>query len=442
MNMGQIQHVHLVGIGGIGVSAVARYMLVHGKHVSGSDLAPSAITDALVSRGAAVIFGEHRKESVAADVDLLVYSPAISKDNPERVEAEHRGIAILSYPEMVGELMEGHVRIVVAGTHGKSTTSAMVGRIFQKAGLDPTVIVGSLVPGFDGNVLVGNGKFFIVEGDEYQASFLRYKPDCLIITNIEADHLDFYKDLDDVKQSFHALAKKVPPEGFIVANIEDRNVLDVCHHLRSRVLWFGKGDTHESEITPLKIPGRHNINNALAACMLACELGVAMDIIASALKEFPGIWRRFEVKGESNGVTIIDDYAHHPTEIRATLKAAKEKYPGRRIWCIFQPHQRNRTRMLFQDFVNSFQDADKLVLTEIFFVEGREAGESINAKNLFDEILKHRDLQYIPQLGSIISGVLPQLKRGDVVITMGAGSITRISGDFLRALSELPRALR
>ncbi|MFC1687848.1 UDP-N-acetylmuramate--L-alanine ligase [Patescibacteria group bacterium] len=437
MRIEDINKIHCIGIGGIGVSAIARYFIEKGKKVSGSDIMNSKIIKQLIDRGVDVHIGIHTTDNVPKDADVVIYSPAIQRNNPEYVEAVSRVTQVYSYPEMVAKLMKGFTSIVITGTHGKSTTTAMVGKIFQDSGMKPTVIVGSLVDSFDGNILVGNGKHFIVEGDEFGASFLHYYPHILVITSIEADHLDFYDNVRSIIQAFNTLAIRVPEDGFIIAKKDDRNISEALKGVSAKIVYYGKGSKNDHLDVKLHIPGRHNELNALAAQVVSEKAGINQESIWKSLKDFKPIWRRFECKGEVNGILVIDDYAHHPTEIKATLKAAKEKYPSRRLWCVFQPHQRNRTRMLFKDFIGSFVDADKLILTEAFFVEGREENESITTKQLYEEIKKKRSAQYIDRVDDITENIIPQLQDGDVVITMGAGNITHVSDQILHRLKKI-----
>lgn len=437
MRIEDIHKIHCIGIGGIGVSAIARYFLIKQKKVSGSDVSESKITSLLKDRGADVHIGIHRAENVPKDADAVVYSPAIQRENPEYVEAVKRITEVYSYPEIVAKMMEGYISIVIAGTHGKSTTTAMTGKIFKDTGKDPIVIVGSLVKSFNGNILVGDGKHFIVEGDEYGASFLQYHPHILVITSIEVDHLDFYHDINNIIQAFNTLAMRVPKGGFIIANKEDMNVHEALKGVSAKIVYYGNGSQKDTLDVKIKVPGRHNELNALAAQSVAEIVGIDKESVLKSLENFEPIWRRFEVKGEINGVLVVDDYAHHPTEIKATLRAAKDRYPDRRIWCIFQPHQRNRTRMLFKDFIGSFNDADQLILTEVFYVKGREEGETISSEKLYEEIKKIRPVQYIAHVDDIADKIIPQLKDGDVVITMGAGDVTHVSDQLVSRIKKI-----
>jgi UDP-N-acetylmuramate--alanine ligase len=456
MNLASLKKIHFVGIGGIGISALARLMQSSGKTISGSDLVGSDIISGLKKYGALITIGRHSPKNIPSDADLVVYTNAIKKTNPELKRAQQLKIPALSYPACLGLMMQQYRPLVVAGTHGKSTTTSMLAKIFITAGFDPTVVVGTKIKECHGsNARLGGGQYFIAEGDEYKEAFLNYQPLGLIINNIEADHLDYYKTEKNVVKAFIKLVKKIPAEGFLVANADDINVKKATERAACRVVTFGlaNGDylaTHivrHGELTrfavkgleqfdlAITVPGLHNVKNALAACVLALSFGIRPEVIQKALLEYSGAWRRFEIKGEHKGVVIIDDYAHHPTEIRATLAAARQSFPGRRIWCIFQPHSRDRTKRLFDDFVHAFNDCDKLILTEIYQVAGREGKSKISGLKLAQAIEKTKqDIIFIKDYIKITSAVAKQLKSRDVVITMGAGTITLVSDQLIKEL--------
>ncbi|MBI5038075.1 MAG: UDP-N-acetylmuramate--L-alanine ligase [Candidatus Kerfeldbacteria bacterium] len=454
-----LQRVHCVGIGGIGVSAVARILHQLGSAVFGTDVFDSLLVKQLKKEGITIVIGVHRAESLKAGTTLVVYSNAVQEKNPELVRAKKLKIPCLSYPEFLGWFMNKHIPIVVSGTHGKSTTTAMLATIFLEAGLDPMVVVGTQVPAF-GNSHVGLGKHFIVEGDEYRAAFHHYTPDGLIINNIESDHLDFYRTEKNVVTAFDKLARSVPKGGTVVANAEDSNVQKVLKRLRANVTTFGLayGDYYvgqierHGEITrfsvrgierfdlAIRVPGDHNIRNALGAALMARSFGISIDQIQRGLLVYRGCWRRFEITGEPGGVVVVDDYAHHPTEIRATLQTAKQYFPKRRIWCIFQPHSTHRTKSLFKDFVTAFGDADTLVLSDIYLVSGRETAERLATPSLVKEISKiHPDVQYYKSFSAIVSAVTRQIRTGDIIITMGAGTITEINERLISAINRKMR---
>lgn len=457
MNLNKIKKIYFIGIAGIGVSALAKLMLDMKKQVTGSDLVDSDIITQLKKQGAKCFIGQHQAKNISRDFDLVVYSNAVPKTNSELKQAKKLKIHCLSYPEFLGEIMKGKFPIIVAGTHGKSTTTAMLATILIEAGLDPTVVVGTKLPILNGNARLGKSKYMVVEGDEYKAAFLNYSPRGLIINSIEPDHLDYYKNLKNIISAFRQLVKKVPSHGLIVARADDENVKSVLKSARCKVITFGlkKGDflaTHiiqHGELTrfsikgperfdlALRVPGVHNALNALASGIMALALGIKQETIKKALLKYQGVWRRFEIKGEKRGIVIVDDYAHHPTEIKATLYAAKQYFRGQRIWCVFQPHQRNRTLTLFKDFVHSFADCDKLILTEIFDVAGREHDEKISSQDLTKAIKKIKNyVVYIKELKDITPYLTKKLKAGDVVITMGAGDITKISDELIKKLTK------
>src|SRR3990167_4012907 len=378
-----IKKIHFVGVGGIGMSALALLMHEQGKAVSGSDLTPSLITERLQKNGIK-IFSGHGAENVSEGVQLVVYTSATPEDNVERDRARELGITEWSYGEMLGAVSREYSTIAVCGTHGKSTTTAMLGLILEAGGYDPTVLVGSLVPGLKhGNLRVGKGRFFVVEACEYKAQMLNIDPEMIVITNIEEDHLDYYRNLDHIRETFQTFVNKLSSKGLAVYNADDAE---------SRTLKFGhavgyasKGQTDYTAAgnivsrkedgklgeLALKVPGAHNVMNALAATAAAMELGVPFEACKRALESFGGIWRRIETIGEWKGATVISDYAHHPTEIDATLAAVREKYPARRLVLCYQPHQHDRTKKFFDGFVKSLAVADVLVLAEIYGVAGR-----------------------------------------------------------------------
>lgn len=404
-----IKKVHLIGAGGIGVSAVGKLFLHLGKTVTGSDGYPNEQVEMLQKAGATISIGQ-MADNVTEDVDLIVYSPAVPETNVERVRARELGLIEMSYPELLGEIAKQKRTIAVSGTHGKSTTTAMIGLILEAAGLDPLVIVGSKVPSWtDGNLRMGHGDFFVVEACEHMASFLNISPEFAVVTNIEMDHPDFYRDLAHVKETFAKWTAQA-----------------------KEVIAFGADDPH-LEGLKLMIPGAFNLMNAHAAAAAAKRVGVSDEVIVKALNAFPGLWRRFEKIGVWHDAEIISDYAHHPTAIAATLKAAREAYPNRRIVLCFQPHQHARTKELFDEFVPSFDGADKIILVEIYAVAGRleEEGE-ISSKDLVREVAKRgKDVHYAADLDDAERQLRDAIKPEDVVIVMGAGDIDNVARRFI-----------
>ena len=424
--------IHFIGIGGIGVSALAQYYLSKGYQVSGSDLVSSEITEALKKKGAKILIGKHRKENLPKNVDLVIYSPAVQKTNPE-LRAAFK-IQILSYPEALGKLTEQYYTIAVSGTHGKSTTTAMISLILIKAGLDPTVIIGTKLKEFgDSNCRVGKSKYLVIEADEHFASFLNYWPKIIILTNIEADHLDYYKNLNNILKTFKKYVGHLPKDGYLVANKDDKNIRSIFSTTVKNVLWYSLKDKESRELqTILKIPGEHNIYNALAALTLARTLKISDGISLKSLSEFHGSWRRFEIiKGNLGGkkITIVSDYGHHPTKVRVTLKAAREKWPKEKIYCVYQPHQYQRTYYLFADFVKTFKQApmNKIIITDIFDVAGREEGDikkKVNSEKLVKAINK-KGVVYLSK-EKILDYIRDNIREIDVLIIMGAGDIYRL----------------
>ncbi len=408
--------IHFIGIGGIGVSALAGYYLKKGNQITGSDLSFSENTSYLKKEGAKIAKG-HKKENIKKDLDLIVFSPAIKKDNPEIKKAKELKIPLKSYPQALGQLTKEYFTIAVSGTHGKSTTSSMIALILEKAGLDPTVILGTKLKEFSNlNFKVGKSNYLVIEADEHFGSFLNYSPNIIVLTNIEKEHLDYYKNLNNIIKSFQKYIEKLPKNGLLILNKRDENSKKV------KAFNIKKYDLIDLD---LRVPGDHNKLNASAALALARELNIPDKITLKTLKDYRGSWRRFE-KRKIKELTIISDYAHHPTEIKATLKACREKFPKKNIWCVFQPHQYERTYYFFQDFIKSFQlnYQDELIITDIFEVKGRETKktkEKINIKELAEKsggiYLKQKDIE---------KHLKKKINPSDVIIFMGAGNIYQL----------------
>jgi UDP-N-acetylmuramate--alanine ligase len=449
-----------VGIGGAGVQALAEFLLRSGAQVSGSDQVQSDATQRLTRLGARV-FTRHNGANLPTATDFLVYSPAVKPENPERRMARDRGVRELSYPEALGQIMAGRDGIAVAGTHGKSTTTAMIGWILDQAGLKPTVIVGAGVPQFGGPSRVGGGRLFVAESCEFNRSFLNLRPQRCCVLNVEADHLDCYKDLDDIVSSFREFVSLVPPDGVVVARGSDAAVARVIAGTRARVetfslepgsTWWGADLRNERGKYrfrafrngdyvagfSLQVAGKHNVENALAAAAIAWSCGVRPQVIREALEDFRGCSRRFEFRCIWRGVTIIDDYAHHPSEIRATLRAAREMFPNRRVWCVFQPHQLFRTRALFDEFVGSFTDADQVIIADIYTAREQLNEEAAKtALQLAGAISENgSNARHLADSGSIIALLEANLQPADVLIVMGAGDIGKVADAFAQRLSR------
>jgi len=395
--------IHFIGIGGIGVSALAQYYLAKGHKISGSDLVSSEITQALKKKGVKIRIGPHYSKNILKKFDLVVYSPAVR----DIQSTAH----IKSYPEALGELTKKYLTIAVSGTHGKSTVTVMIGLILIKAGFDPTVIVGTKVKEFNNsNCRVGKSKYLVIEADEHFASFLNYWPKVIVITNIEKDHLDYYKNINNMLKAYRKYISHLPKDGILITD----------------------KSTDKKEVKKLrkilKVPGEHNVSNALMALTAARSLKIPDKISYQALSSYQGAWRRFEVRKKGQ-LTIVSDYAHHPTEITVTLKAAREKWPKKEIWCVFQPHQYQRTHYLFNDFVKVFSRTpiDKVIITDIYDVAGRENKnfkKKVNSEKLVKAI-KNPKVIYLPKK-KITSYLKNNLQSREVIIMMGAGDIYEV----------------
>ncbi|MBI5400780.1 MAG: UDP-N-acetylmuramate--L-alanine ligase [Candidatus Yonathbacteria bacterium] len=420
--LNKIQKAHFVGIGGIGVSAVARLMLSRGVNVSGSDRDGSLITEKLEEEGAIIFIG-HDAKHVPEKCNLVVYSPAVSEDNPELLIARESGALTLSYPESLGMISRGMRTVAVAGTHGKTTTTAMIAEILVGAKLLPTVIMGSFLKKSGSNFISGTSNIFVVEACEYKRSFLNLMPEILVITNIDNDHLDYYGTIEGVQKAFAEFAEKVPAHGAIVCDPSDTLVAPVLTKAVARIVDYSLG----SSTPKLAVSVEHNIKNAKAALAVTRLFGVQEDEAVRLLAEFQGTWRRMEYKGKlASGALVYDDYAHHPTEIKATLQGFRAKYPESRIRVIFQPHLYSRTKLLLNDFAQSFTDADEVIVAPIY--AAREANDpEISAEILAWEIAKHHSTA---RVGGDFSDIEKYLRdtvvAGDVIITMGAGDIYKV----------------
>ncbi|MEO5927509.1 MAG: UDP-N-acetylmuramate--L-alanine ligase [Patescibacteria group bacterium] len=460
MNVKDVKSVHLVGAGGINMSAVGKLLLAAGVKVSGSDIVENEQTKLLTERGAQIFIGEDGSR-IPADCELLVYTSAAPQVNKERIAASARKIPELTNFAFLGDWFEDAKTYVVTGTHGKSTTTAMLGLIMEKGKLDPTVVVGSKVPGFaDGNLRLGKRDLFVVEGDEYARHFLEFHPDGVILNNLELDHTDVFHSVEVLIASFHELVEQVKDGGVVIANVADERINALVETEREslaarnvRIIPFGTNAPDVWNVTSeqqgdyrvmtverpgmtfrfnLAIHGAFNAMNAAGAALLARELGVTYPDMGGALEAFKGIWRRFEFLGEVHESRVYSDYGHHPTAVAATLKAAKESFPDRRVLLAFQPHHRNRTKSLFADFVTSFDDADELVLCEIYDVVGRDAteDEKVSSLDLVDAVVRHdaerhaaRTVEYATDPAATVKRILELAKADDIVICMGAGDI-------------------
>src|SRR3989344_4689441 len=429
LDLDKIKKVHFVGIGGIGISAIARMMLLEGKEVSGSDRELSSVTEELSKLGAR-IYDKHSDSNILSDIDLVVYSIAVPEDNPELKVALSFSIPLMSYPEILGLVSKNKYTIAVSGTHGKTTTTAMIAKVFVEAKKDPTVIVGSFLKDKKSNFIAGKSRYFVVEACEYRRSFLNLSPRILVITNIDNDHLDYYGDLDGVVKAFREFAEKLTADDFLVCNASDKNIKQILPNLRCEIVDYAEVSKNLVSKLSLKIPGKHNVENAKAVLAVSNILGINGDIAVSALNDFSGTWRRFEYKGKTaSGAFVYDDYGHHPTEIKATLQGAREMFKENKIIVVFQPHLYSRTKILLDDFAKSFYLANEVILAPIY--AARETSDPmISSEILAKEISKNNAITRVKSMNNfreIEAYLLSELKKDDVLITMGAGEANKIS---------------
>ena len=455
MNFLRVKRLHFVGIGGIGMSGLAELLKGVGLTVTGSDLRESEATERLRSLGIPVFAAGHRAEQVAG-ADVVVTSSAVDVDNVEALAARHLGIPVIKRAEMLAEVMRFRRGIAIAGTHGKTTTTSMTGAILVEAGLDPTIVVGGRVRQMGTNARLGNGDFLVAEADEFDRSFLELRPVLAVINNIDLEHLDTYRDIEDIKDAFSRFARTVPFFGAAILGLDDPHVQEIRPLLTRRVVTFGL--TPQADVTArdlslertgsrftavaegtvlgpvsITLPGLHNVKNALAALAVARELDIPFPIASRALGNFTGVIRRFERKGEARGILVVDDYAHHPTEVAATLAAGRQAYPDRRLVALFQPHLYTRTRDFAAAFGAAFFSADVLYVTSIYGsreapiegVTGELVAEAARARG-------HRHVTYLPDREAIVPLLQSELKENDLLITMGAGDVLHLGEEFLR----------
>ena len=435
LNLSKIKNAHFIGIGGIGISAIARMMLHDGKKVTGQDMQDGEVVQELKKVGAEIKIGQSF-ENIPKDTELIVYTIAIDNYDPELAEKikNQTEIPVRSYPEMLGIASQDKYTIAVSGTHGKTTTTAMIAQILRDNKKDPTVIVGSLLIGEKSNFIAGKSKYLVVEACEYRRSFLNINPKILVITNIDADHLDYYKDIEDIKNAFREFVTKVPADGFIVCNPDDENITDVIKNINAKVINY---HDYFNKDLKLKIPGVHNKKDAAAAIAVGELVGIEKVEGEKAVMQFPGTWRRFEFRGElKSGAKVYDDYAHHPTEISSTLEGFRELYSksdGWNITVIFHPHLYSRTKLLLNDFAKSFGDADKVLILPIYYAREVDDG-TISSEILSERINVHEDSRISEAFGSFedLEAKLGTERFGpkDIIVTMGAGEAFKV-GDFL-----------
>ena len=449
-------HIYFIGIGGISMSGLAELMLSQGFRVSGSDWNRSLLTDRLERLGARIHFGRPQKaENITGDIDLVVYTAAVHADNPEYAEALRRKLPVLTRAEFLGQLMRNYeMPVAVSGTHGKTTATSMISEILLAAGMDPTLSIGGILESIHGNIRIGRSGLFVTEACEYTNSFLRFFPKVGLILNIEADHLDFFKDIDDIRASFRKFAQLIPEDGALIINADIDRVEEITEGLSCRIITFGtkpEADYHAADISyddrangtfrlrrfgqdggivTLGVPGAHNIMNALAALALSDLLEVDPQAAQKALAAFHGTTRRFEYKGQVNGVTIVDDYAHHPTAVTATLTTAR-KIPHRTLWCVFQPHTYTRTKAFLHEFAEALCLADKVILTDIY--AARETDTlGVSSADIQALIQKNgKECFYFHTFEEIEKFILKNCINGDLLITMGAGNVVNIGENLL-----------
>jgi len=457
---GRTRHIHMVGIGGIGMSGIAEILLIRGYVVSGSDSNVSETTERLKELGATIYPGHDASNVEGADV--VVYTSAVkAKDNVETREAMSRQIPVIKRSEMLAELMRMKYGIGIAGTHGKTTTTTMAGHVVQDGSFDPTIIVGGRVHSFDKtNAVVGKGDIIIVEADEYDRTFLKLSPSMAVITNIEAEHLDIYEDLEDVKQAFIEFANKVPFYGAVIVCLDDANIRSILPKIDRRTISYGftpqaqlrainiEQSAFESTFTvifedevlgeiTIKSPGEHNIKNALGAVAVGLELGMSFKNISSGLERFQGVFRRFQPKLDTEKLIVIDDYAHHPTEVKASIEGARNGWKNRRLVAVFQPHLYSRTQQMYKEFGLSFFDAEVLVVTDVY--PSREKPiEGVTGKLIADTAKEygHRDVHYLKDKTELPGKLRDIVKDGDIVITMGAGDIYKYGEQFVEMIQK------
>ena len=447
-------HIYFIGIGGISMSGLAEILLNENFKVSGSDMKESDLTKLLSERGATIFYGQ-RYENITDDIDVIVYTSAIKETNPEWQAMKDKNIPSLSRAQLLGQLMKNYeLPVAISGTHGKTTTTSMISEILLQADTDPTLSIGGIYKSIGGNIRVGQGKYFVTEACEYTNSFLSFYPKTAIILNVEEDHLDFFKDINDIRTSFRQFASLLPADGTLIINSDIENYEELCENPECKIVTYGFKETDDFYASDIKynesghptftlkspdgnttefslsVPGLHNISNALAAIAFAALEGLDINTVKAALKAFGGTARRFDYKGTIGGVTIIDDYAHHPTEIRATLDAAKN-YPHNHLWCVFQPHTYTRTKAFLTEFAEALSQAENIILADIY--AARETDTlGVSSQTLQREIEKlGKKCYYFPSFDEIENFLLEKCINGDLLITMGAGDVVKIGENLI-----------
>lgn len=451
----KIKHIHFVGIGGIGMSGIAEVLLNLGYRVSGSDMKESETTERLRKLGGTISIG-HRAENITAP-HVVVISSAVKKDNVEVVAAREKQIPVIPRAEMLAELMRLKYGIAIAGAHGKTTTTSMVATVLAAGRIDPTVVIGGKLNSLGTNAKLGQGEFLVAEADESDGSFLKLTPTIAVVTNIDAEHLDYYKDINEIKDAFLAFINKIPFYGVSVLCLDEKHIQALIPFVQKRYQTYGmnsQADYQAKDISlnhlgsrftvishgqdlgtfELNVPGVHNINNSLAAIAVARELDVDIEVIRSALREFSGVQRRFQIKGEEQGIMVVDDYGHHPTEIRATLAAAKSGI-GRRVVAVFQPHRYTRTYHLLDEFFTSFNQADGAVIMEVY-AAGEQPIAGVSGRAIYEGIKRHghKEVSFIPDRDEVVNYLIRSLRKGDLLLTLGAGDVWKIGETVLNRL--------
>jgi UDP-N-acetylmuramate--alanine ligase len=453
----KVRQIHFVGIGGIGMSGIAEVLLNLGYAITGSDVSLSDITQRLTSLGA-VIFSGHQASHLR-DADVVVTSTAVKDDNPEVLEAHRRNIPVIPRAEMLAELLKMKFSVAVSGSHGKTTTTSMVSTVLAYGGLDPTMVIGGKLASIGSNAKIGDGEIIVAEADESDGSFLKLNPCLAVITNIDREHLDYYRDIEEIKAAFLKFANIVPFYGSTILCLDNEHVREILPQIKRKVITYGLTSPADYQATEmvlagplskfsvscrgerlgevtLKVPGRFNIANALATIAVARELDMPFDAIRKGLEAFVGVHRRLEIKGKVNGVTVVDDYGHHPTEIRETLAAARQVWKDR-IIVVFQPHRYTRTQKLFNEFLTAFPDADYLIVTDIYAASEKPI-EGVSAASLCEGIRAHghQGVIYLSGFDEMTDHLLAMAKPSDVIITQGAGSVWKVGEEFLKRVGK------
>jgi len=451
----KIQHIHFVGIGGIGMSGIAEVLLNLGYRVSGSDLRESDTTRRLRELGGEIQIG-HRAENITSP-HVVVISSAVKRDNVEVVAAREKQIPVIPRAEMLAELMRLKYGVAIAGAHGKTTTTSMVATVLAAGGIDPTVVIGGKLNSLGSNAKLGQGEFLVAEADESDGSFLKLSPTIAVVTNIDAEHLDYYADINEIKDAFLAFINKVPFYGVAILCLDQKHIQSLIPKVEKRYLTYGmsaQADYRATDVTllplgskfrvtdhsgdlgwfELGVPGLHNASNSLAAIAVARELDVDLEVVRKALREFSGVQRRFQIKGEAKGVLVVDDYGHHPTEVRATLAAAKGP-AGRRVVCLFQPHRYTRTKHLLEEFFTAFNQADRVIIMDIY-PAGEQPIAGVSGQAVCEGIkgYGHKDAVHIAGREQVVEHLLRTLAPGDMLLTLGAGDVWKLGEAVLEKL--------